>query len=351
LNNIGSVRKRSKNQWEGRFYFENKRYSVYGSSRKECESKIKIALQDKQKESETKNIQTNLTFNQWFEQWLETYKKPYLKQQSLYGIVSKYDKYVRHSLGNKKMRSLDALDWQRLFNDMTYPATAKKLHSYIKSCYDKAIINKVTYENPMLGVDIKNTNKAKEKFVPTKRQLKELLDYLYSQRKELGYIVEFISLTGCRIGEACALTIDDIDFENKTIDINKSYNRYSKRVASTKTQNSIRQIPLFARAEEIIREYIDAFGYKGTIFHKIKSENLTNTLKYYAKNFGLKGLTPHSLRHYFSTLCREARIDEKVVQKWMGHSSVLMTLDTYTHVKQDFIQDQTSKLSSFLLTS
>jgi len=347
----GSIRKRKDGSWEGRFYISGKRFSVYGPNKVECICKINKAIEKKEVEVNEDKIRNDYTLNEWFEKWLTIYKIPNIKAQSVYGITSKYNKYIKNSLGKKKIHLITALDWQKLFNEINYLTSAKKLFAFMKSCYGKAVINKIVIENPMLGVEISHKYIAKEKFVPTKKQLDMLITYLSKKRKALALVSEFISLTGCRVSEACALSIEDINYEKKTIAINKSYNRFLKKITAPKTAHSYRVIPLFSRAEEIINEYIELYGNKDVIFHKIKSENLTNTLKYYARKFGLVGLTPHSLRHYFSTLCREASIDEKVVQKWMGHSSVLMTLDTYTHVQRDFLNDQTSKFSKFLVAN
>ena len=273
---------------------------------------------------------------------------PYIKIQSVYGITSKYENYIRNVLGKRQMRFIDTLEWQKLFNKIEYPTSAKKLLSYMKSCYKKAVLNNIVIDNPMLGVEIHNNHRKKKKYVPTRKELSDFLDYLEDKRKDLKLVCEFISLTGLRIGEACALTINDIDFKNKNITINKSYNRFSKKISSTKTSNSDRIIPLLDKTKNIINEYINLYGNKKIIFHKMKSQNITNTLKYHANQFGLCGLTPHILRHFYSTVCIEAGIHQKVVQKWLGHSSVLMTLDLYTDVKEEFKATETQKLASFI---
>ena len=344
----GSIRKRKDGSFEGRYSVDGQRHSVYANNKAECIKKLKNAIRHKDMIKNQKTVKMNYTLNEWFDKWVRNYKAPNLKAQSLYGITSKYNKYIRDSLGKRKLQSISALDWQRLFNNIQYPTSAKKLFTHMKACYKKAMINKVIFENPMLGVEVNHKHKTKEKFVPSKDQLEKLLNYLQKKRKDLALVCDFISLTGCRVGEACALTLDDIDFEKKTITINKSFNRYLKIITEPKTAKSNREIPLIQRAEAIIKEYIELYGEKKVIFHRISSNNLTNAFKYHSRQFGLEKISLHSLRHYFSTVCREAKIDAKVVQRWIGHSSILMTLDTYTHVKDDFNQSETEKLGSYL---
>ena len=56
-------------------------------------------------------------------------------------------------------------------------------------------------------------------------------------------------------------------------------------------------------------------------------------------------LSAHGLRHYFATQCFEAGVEQKVVQKWMGHSKYSMTIDLYTHVNGNFEKEQATKMA------
>lgn len=83
------------------------------------------------------------------------------------------------------------------------------------------------------------------------------------------------------------------------------------------------------------------------IFYRVKSENVTNSVKWHAKSFGIEKLTPHGLRHYFSTRCLTAGIDPKVLQTWMGHTTIAMTMDVYTKVESEFALEQAKKFNKF----
>ena len=68
------------------------------------------------------------------------------------------------------------------------------------------------------------------------------------------------------------------------------------------------------------------------------------------KKLQLTGISVHSLRHTFATRCAEAGIAPKIVQKWLGHSTINMTLDLYTHVNSDFEQSEVLKFDTYFDT-
>jgi len=343
----GTIRKRKDGRWEGRYYYNHLQRSIFADTQKECLAKLKQAITDRNRAIKTLENSKKISLDAWFDLWLKTYK-PKIKEQSRYAISSKYEKYIKKKIGKRKIATITTMDLQQIFNNIEYPVTRKKLYTYMKDIFDKARVNKIVYENVMEGVILFNDHRTKKGFVPEPDQLKLFLDYLNKTRSELMYLCEFISLTGMRIGEACAVTLNDIDFDNKTITINKSYNRYSKEIASTKTYASNRVIPLFDVVADIIKEYINKYQSKDVIFHMIKSENATNSVKYHAKKCGLDGLSPHGLRRYFASRCKAAGVDQKVTQKWMGHESILMTMDTYTRVQDDLSFKQAEIFNKFI---
>ncbi|XFA98153.1 tyrosine-type recombinase/integrase [Candidatus Izemoplasma sp. B36] len=343
----GTIRKRKDGRWEGRYYYSHTQKSIYAKTQAECIKKLKESVKIRDKNLKLELSINSISLNAWFDEWVKLYKNS-IKEQSRYAITSKYNKYIKNSLGKKRMRNINTIDLQKVFNKIEYPVSRKKLYTYMKDVFEKAKINKIINENVMKGVIIDKNYKSKDKFVPNESQLRGYLDYLKLKRPELSYLCEFISLTGLRIGEACALTINDVDFNHKLINISKSYNRYTKSISTTKTYASNRVIPLFDDAAEIISIYLEKYKPKKEIFYKVKSQNVTNSVKWHAKSFGLEGLSPHGLRHYFSTRCLTAGIDPKVVQTWMGHTTIAMTLDVYTKVEKEYAKNQAKKYNDFI---
>ena len=154
-------------------------------------------------------------------------------------------------------------------------------------------------------------------------------------------------LTGCRLGECLALTIQDFNFNDMTININKTVTRFG--IGSPKTKDSIRVIPLpqqlipliEKRLGEIERvwdgEHIMVSKYSG----KIKS---TTTIQSYFKKL-YPNLHVHHLRHHFITCAVESNVNIQAIKKLVGHSKDSNEIfRTYTHLSRNYVTEEYSKI-------
>lgn len=135
---------------------------------------------------------------------------------------------------------------------------------------------------------------------------------------------------GLRRGEVLALTAEDIDFEKKTITINKAINQHNE-LDTTKNTQSIRIIPLFENTSEILNKYKNTTG---RIFTNHYNHYNKIWLKLMHEHFPGKTYKIHSLRHTFITKCQEANVPLHIIQKWVGHSpGSAVTSRVYTHAR------------------
>ena len=164
---------------------------------------------------------------------------------------------------------------------------------------------------------------------------------------------------GLRVGEICALSWENIDFNerimhirNTVIRTNRNDNTYPAfMISEPKTKSSIRDIPL-----------TDCLLYNLMI---VKSESISpyvisgnsefvspNTFEYrYHKalnQFNIKDINFHALRHTFATRCIEAGVDDKTLSEILGHANVSITLNTYVHSSMDLKRSQLEKFSIFI---
>ncbi len=154
--------------------------------------------------------------------------------------------------------------------------------------------------------------------------------------------------TGCRRGEILALTSDDIDYTQKTININKSVYHVNNQpfVKAPKTKTSIRVIPLLAPLEECLLSS-KIKGYLFNIDGKMLTDKQARSLwDKYCKETNIK-ITPHQLRHAFATRLYELDIDEKSAQDLLGHSDIQTTKNVYTHITNQKRKITADKLQSF----
>lgn len=144
-----------------------------------------------------------------------------------------------------------------------------------------------------------------------------------------------------------ALTIEDFDFENKTLSINKSLNDKDE-IDTTKNTHSVRVMPLFDKTIALMQKYKNKTG---RVFNFTYKQSTHLFEKFVKKYFVGKKYTAHSLRHTFVTRCQENNIPLHIIQKWVGHvKGSAVTSSVYTHTREyaelEFANIYNEKLNS-----
>lgn len=170
-----------------------------------------------------------------------------------------------------------------------------------------------------------------------------------SIEKTFGLFAYFLLYTGCRRGEALALQYRDIERKSKVIHITKSvyYDNNHPMLKTPKTAAGKRDIILLEKLAEHLPDgppeaYI--FGWEGELMTQSQSDR---SWKKYREETNLT-LTPHQLRHAFATILFEAGIDEKDAQELLGHTSLSMTRDIYTHIRSSRKEKTAAALNQFV---
>lgn len=156
---------------------------------------------------------------------------------------------------------------------------------------------------------------------------------------EMYTLFNLLYYTGARIGEILALNIKDIDLYDNKIKITKSYQKIKKKeyITPPKTRASVRTIGIPKFLSEIIKNYTDKlydvenmqriFNISRTNIHKIK--NIT------VKKSNLKNIRLHDFRHSHASLLINEGVNIVAISKRLGHESIKMTLDTYSHLMDE----------------
>ena len=177
-----------------------------------------------------------------------------------------------------------------------------------------------------------------------------------------------MSYTGLRQGEALALKWSDIDFENKKITVDKTATRIKERqtLQTPKTKNSKRVISIDSATLSILRSWkkdqIKIYFKKGKhfegdenfIFTNQRGEwvHIHNFIRYFKRfiaDHKLKSITPHGLRHTHASLLFSAGVEPKNISDRLGHSTVQITLDLYTHITEEQRTDTVDKLLEYMV--
>lgn len=157
--------------------------------------------------------------------------------------------------------------------------------------------------------------------------------------------------TGLRRGEVLALCFEDIDRQNKTISVTKAieFVGNNPHVKSPKTAAGVRTVPLLDPLAAVLP---DGSGF---VFHREDGKPLTKTQyrkrwSAYCDAIGFE-ITAHQLRHGYATLLYEAGVPDKDAQEILGHSSIAVTRDVYTHIRSSRKKETADRLNAFVVGS
>ena len=340
------------------------RKAFYGKTRKEVQEKLTAALNEMNKG--TYINPSKITVGEWLDEWLEVYKKRNIKFNTYRIYKGGIELHTKPYLGNIKLNKLKREDIQKFLNYLVDKDFSNK---YIKtiimplqSALEQAVINEYIYKNVSLKINIPQ----KDTYVRDILTIEEQTEFIKAAKyNEYGDLFILILSTGLRIGEAVALTWDDIDFDKKTLNINKtaimrknSKTDINNSTNSPKTKSSIRTIPLNDDLIKLFKKkqtnserntnnllFTGRRNKKAYLGRRTISYYLNLLLKYANIN---KNITCHSLRHTFATRGLEAGVDMKIMQEFMGHSSIKMTSDLYTHVLPDKKKEAIEKLQNVI---
>ncbi|WP_312070453.1 site-specific integrase [Anaerotignum propionicum] len=193
-------------------------------------------------------------------------------------------------------------------------------------------------------------NQADEMNFWTKEEFTKFLDAVMDKhRSYVGF--KTLLWTGLRIGELLALTIEDIDFDAKTLNVSKSYQRIGTKdvITPPKTPKSNRIISIPEFLLEDLKDYVDS------IYQPKATDRLFPVTKHYFERemkrgvalSGVKKIRLHDCRHSHCALLFEMQIPPLEVAERLGHERVETTLNTYAHLypnKQKHISEKLDKI-------
>lgn len=196
-----------------------------------------------------------------------------------------------------------------------------------------AMLDGIIKTNPCVAVSVPKGLKHNPRLLPTDEDLKIVKE---GWNKPGGLLPYFILYTGCRRGEAAAITFKDIDRKKKIIKIDKSvcWAGGEPFIKTPKTAAGNREIILLDKLANVLPSGIgDALLFPGPDGKIIKNVTLRHRWDRWRKKTGLT-LTPHQLRHGYATMLYEAGIPERDAMDLLGHSDIKLTHNIYTHIRK-----------------
>lgn len=382
-NGEGTIYFNKKTQtYEGQFYYEDpatgekKKKKLSGKSLKIVNKRGKDFLaQMKQERDEVLANQSKIgTVGDWMNEWLENYIKPSVRVKTYERYLCSINNHIAPYIGSIGLDLLTAEDIQAMMNEMLTkggrngeglsPRTVNTARRTLKSALDKALhLRKIDY-NPVDATKASKTEKT-EIYILSRPQAKKLLEIAKSY-DQTAYMAILLALsTGMRIGEIFGLLWENVDFNATILYVKQSLvstNHGYRLEPSPKTKAGYRQIELPRRCIESLKAHKvwqdeqksiwlnqyqdndlviskDNGGYKdpsrftyATFKKLLEMANIDTTVRF------------HDLRHTHATWLLEKGVHPKVVAERLGHSSIRITLDTYSHVIKGMQKIAVSKL-------
>lgn len=374
---------------KSKIYLGNGKYKyVYARTQKELSKKV-----DEVKTRLGKGLDVSAehdTFGNWAERWLK------LKQGKISDARFKSYQYrvkKLESIENIPITKITVADIQEIIDARCEQGdalkTLKEYKSVVSQIFEYAIVNRVIDFNPTKGIEMPNADEAE----PRRALTDEEISWINADTEHRAHIAAMIMLyAGLRRGELLALTWNDIDIKNRTINVCKAVEMVDGAPVvkpRTKTKAGMRKVRIpTLLADYLIKQrakassllvcpnsngslmsgdswrklwdsYLKELNFRfGNFDNLIVQDPKTGKIQQFKKPASIYApvkipmviphITAHWLRHTFITMMYKAGVDIMTASKQAGHADINTTLQIYTHLDNEYKNEQMDKLDDYL---
>lgn len=289
---------------------------------------------------------------------LKKHKKELLKKMRReYRKENKELKYIEEQKSK-------AIRWKVLSTPETGGriSSIKIVSAVLNGCFQQALRNGLIDRNPVKLAELPRQTERKTRQAMTREQQE-----LFMKHANESYLYNFFAVmlrTGMRNGEMRGLKYTDIDKKNKVIHVCRTlkYIEGQGYIEDTpKTRTSKRDIPLTATTIQLLDNQKNYWGFKvekmdrylfcnengGPLSRERVQAEIERIIgRIRAEGYQFERITPHIFRHTFATRAIEEGMQPQVLKTILGHSSLAMTMDLYSHVLPDTKAEEMEKIAS-----
>ncbi|HLI07066.1 MAG TPA: tyrosine-type recombinase/integrase [Ktedonobacteraceae bacterium] len=359
----GSIYQRSDGRWAATITLEGrKRKTFYGKTRKEVATKLNEAIQEQKQGILATGPQQ--TMEQYLTRWLEEVHRPTIRESTYLNYRRFLDNHILPALGhiylNKLTPQLVQSFYTQKLQEGLAPGSVRDMHMVLHKALENAVRWRLVGRNPC--DDVSPPQSVQHIAQPlTQKQAIRLLEAAREHR--LGALLTVALATGMRRGELLGLQWQDIDFEDRSLQIRRSMVRLGNRgvvESQPKTSKSRRKIPLPRFVIEMLKEHrtrqLEARLRAGSAWEEndlvfcngfgrfFDQGQLHVEFQKFLKDAGLPPMRFHDLRHSAASFLLAMGVHPKVVQEILGHSVIGTTMDTYSHVLPSLQREAMDKM-------
>lgn len=301
----------------------------------------------------------NIILTEYVEDYIEKFIIPSYSASTIDSNYYALDK-IKDYFDTKLLKNVTFSDYQLFIDNLIkHPystSTIKKCHGLMSKAMITAHRDGLIKQNFTEYVEMKykEGNMPKEKKYLPLEDIKPFLEHVRNRSTIQYYLFRLIIETGLRVGEACALTYEDIDTENNTLNVTKSYDQKRKVLGPTKTGNNrivhitqslaneLSNLIQIQNAYKLVNEKVYNnkynFIFVDELGKPIPRSTIHNTMVHITERMYGEGnhLSIHELRHTHASLLFQADVPLKAISSRLGHKDTNVTERVYTHLTDKY---------------
>lgn len=356
-NGEGSVWRRRDGRWSGATYVPTttgrvERRYVYGGTKREAQSKLHELLD--RVEQNVPVGPAGLTVETYLVEWL-AHMISHVRPSTYTSYETNVRLHINPRIGKRKLTKLSARDVRLMVDDMRCvghkPRVIQLAHATLRAALQHAYTEELVPRNVAKLVRVERPGRLNTAEPWSAEEAKKFLEAVADRLDHPMWTV--MLMLGLRRSEVCGLQWEHVNFELRTIRIEKTVQRVNGKLRElpTKTRRSTRTVPLPSRCLSAMAAHHAArqrqggepgrptkpTGYVfGTRYGTpLEPRNLTRRFNERCEEFGMRRVRLHDLRHTCVSLLLALRVHPRVVMEIVGHSAIEMTMNVYGHVNLD----------------
>ena len=310
-------------------------------------------------------VRKDAVFEVYLKEWYEVYKKPYIGASSQRNYNSIINKHILPAFQGRQLRAITAPELQAFINQFAGrgQTTITYIHAVLTGMFGEATAQNILEKDPALRL-----RKPEHSFRPRRAltDAETAAALSVGRTHQHGLLLLVYYYLGVRKGEGLGLRVSDINYQERTVTIQRDIDYVTNDVGELKTTESERELPIpneLYAALLPFRAMGDAYIFSldnGTSFWSASTYNrywrklmaamyaLDHSIESETDGNGVTAstLTAHYFRHNYATFLYDAEVDVLTAQKYLGHADVQTTLNIYTELKSKREKKSAAKLKT-----